>query len=482
MKSKNQTYLIYLVGLTILVTIGIQLFWNQQNYLMNQQQIMREVQDGLDQSVSYYYEETSQNNYITLIDTTSRIETGNGSSTLKLFEVYADLLEGMDNITDPLSTSSDKKMDDLRAKNAGVVILRGRAAATKRPDLEAYPNRITVDVNPDSLQFEILKKYIDIELNNRNIQTTYILNHLKNDTVYAQFGMLSEPDRYLKSVSGSLLIPKNEALEFLYVNPAKSIYRKGLLGILLSLVLSAGILFCLLYLLRVIRKQKELSVIKNDFMSNITHELKTPISTAMTALEGISGFNKENDPVKTEKYLEISRQQMTKLNSMVEKILDTASLDSDRLPLSLEKTDVILLLKKVTEKFRGSYPQVRIELEAAIPYFTVALDPFHFENAINNLIDNACKYGDKQVNIKADGSKDFLDITISDNGPGIPKKFREQIFEKFFRIPQGNRHDVKGFGIGLYYARNILLKHGFSLILEPEDSRTTFRVNIRRLT
>jgi two-component system phosphate regulon sensor histidine kinase PhoR len=474
----KQTYLLYLVGLTIVVTIGIQLYWNHQNYLTNQQQLIREVREELDQSVDFYYDETSQNNFITLIDTTSIVETGDGSSTFKLFEVYSELFEEMDSNADPISNTAENSKNDLRAAGAGVVILRGKAAASKRPDLDEYPNRITVDVNQDSIRFDILKKYLDTELQNSNIETSYILRHLKKDTIYAQYGTLSKTDNYLKAVSGSSFIPKNEGLELLYVNPAKSIYRKGLSGLILSLILSTGILFCLLYLLRIIRKQKELSMIKNDFMSNITHELKTPIATAITALEGISEFNKENDPVKTEKYLEISRQQMTKLNSMVEKILDTASLDSDRLLLSCENTDVISLLKKLTEKFRTTYPQVQIDFEATIQSFTVAIDPFHFENALNNLIDNACKYGKNQVIIKAYTANGALVIRISDNGPGIPKKFREQIFEKFFRIPQGNRHDVKGYGIGLYYARNILIKHGFSLELEPDSGMTTFKIRL----
>jgi len=480
MKHKNQTYLLYLVGLTILVTIGIQFYWNQQNYLTNQQQLFREVQDCLDRSVDAYYEETSQNSFITLIDTINTTFSKNGSNTFELLNLYNNLFSDKD---DPLDTRSKSLKDSLNiliAAKSGIVLLKGKNATAKRKDLDEFPNRIVISENQDSIQFPVLKKLLDTSLKNRNIETAYVLNHLKKHTLFQKFGLQDPTENYLRAVSISTLLPTNESIELLYLNPSKSIYQKGLIGISLSFILACIILFCLLYLLRVIKRQKELSMIKNDFMSNVTHELKTPIATVQTALEGISKFNHENDPEKTKKYLKISNDQLTKLNIMVEKILDTASLDSDRLILSLEKINLIEMLSKLVKKYKVSYPEIQITFDSDVISYLHLIDPFHFENALNNVIDNACKYGKGQVQVHAYKTIKGFEINIKDNGPGIPKNFQKHIFEKFFRVPKGNQHDIKGFGIGLYYAKNILNKHGFTLFLTPDEKWTTFNISVTK--
>ena len=478
MKLKNQQYLFYLVGITILVTIGIQFYWNQQNYLSNQQQLFREVQDCLDRSVDAYYEDTSKNTFIALIDTTSTKKSEDGSTTLELLSIYNDLIINLDDSTNTAAQSFNDSLNIQIAAQAGVKLIKGKSTSTNGIDLDDFPNKIIVSINQDSIQFEVLKKYLDNELKSRKIATNYVLNHLKKDTLYEQFGVQKTSEKYLTAVSMSTLIPKNENLELLYLNPSKTLYQRGKIGILLSLIFSIGILLCMLYLLRIIRKQKELSEIKNDFMSNITHELKTPIATVRTALEGISSFNNENDIEKTNKYLKISTQQLNRLNSMVEKILDTANLDSDQLIISTENTDLIKMLDNLVIRFKTSYPEVHIAFQSNLDTYYHSVDTFHFENALNNLVDNACKYGNGKVKIQGFKNKKVFEIGISDNGPGIHKKYQNHIFEKFFRIPKGNQHDVKGFGIGLYYAQNIIAKHGGAVYLSPNETWTTFIITI----
>ncbi len=478
MKHKNQQYLFYLVGITTLVTIGIQFYWNQQNYLSNQQQLFREVQDCLDRSVDAYYEDTSKNTFIALIDTTGTKISEDGSTTLELLDIYNDLIINLDDSTNTASQSFNDSLNIQIAAQAGVKLIKGKSTTTNGIDLDDFPNKIIISIDQDSIQFQVLRKYLDIELKSRNIATNYVLNHFKKDTLFEQYGVPKTSEKYLKAVSISTLIPKNENLELLYLNPSKTLYQRGRIGIVLSLILSMGILFCMLYLLRVIRKQKELSVIKNDFMSNITHELKTPIATVKTALEGISSFNNEDNIKKTNKYLEISNQQLNRLNSMVEKILDTANLDSDQLIISTENIDLIKMLDKLVIRFKTSYPEVQITFQSDLDSHTHRVDTFHFENALNNLVDNACKYGNEKVKIRSFKNNKNFEIRISDNGPGIHKKYQNHIFEKFFRIPKGNQHDVKGFGIGLYYAQNIIDKHGGAIYLAPNETWTTFVITI----
>lgn len=479
MTDKNQTYLIFLVGITILVTIGIQFYWNYENYLTNKQRLFNDVQLSLDQSVENYYAETSQNNFITFIDTTSTNYSDNNSiskflgdtAITKYFKKF-DLKGDKEHFT-----QNDSGLDK-EIKKSGISVRRGITEITDKKELEQYPNRISITLNQDSIQFPILKSYLDKALKGKNITIAYSINHLKNDSVFEKKGDLQSSPKTLKIISESNFLPDNESIELIFTNPIKEIYQRGFLGILLSLVLSLSIVWCLYYLMSIIKKQKELSLIRNDFVSNITHELKTPIATVATALEGISSFNREQDEEKNKKYIEISKQQLMKLNLMVEKILDTASLDHDSLTLNQEKLDIIQIINNIIARFKTTYPSYTITLNNTIPSFLYEVDNFHFEAAISNLLDNAIKYGDGEIVVELKETNAGFEIYVTDNGQGISKSHHTDIFEKFFRVPSGNLHDVKGFGIGLYYAMNIILKHNGTLEYLPKESWTTFKISL----
>jgi signal transduction histidine kinase len=234
----------------------------------------------------------------------------------------------------------------------------------------------------------------------------------------------------------------------------------------------------LFYLLKIINKQKELAEIKNDLISNITHEFKTPITTVSAALEAIETFNAIDDKEKTKKYLSISSLQLKKLHLMVEKLLETATLDSENLLLKKEEIDVVELVKNVSLKNELNLEQKNISFNSFKDKFTVTLDPFHFENAISNLIDNAIKYGGNKIELHLNLVLNNLEITIADNGNSIDKSQRDKIFDKFYRIPKGNTHDVKGFGIGLYYTKKIIEKHGGEIHLIPNSTNTIFKITL----
>ena len=176
--------------------------------------------------------------------------------------------------------------------------------------------------------------------------------------------------------------------------------------------------------------------------------------------------------------IRITKQQLMKLNLMVEKILDTASLDHDSLTLNQEKLDIIQIINNVITRFKTTYPSFKITLNNTIPSFLYEVDNFHFEAAISNLLDNAIKYGDGEIVVELKETIAGFEIYVADNGQGIPKSNHSDIFEKFFRVPSGNLHDVKGFGIGLYYAMNIILKHNGTLEYLPKESWTTFKISL----
>ena len=213
----------------------------------------------------------------------------------------------------------------------------------------------------------------------------------------------------------------------------------------------------------------ELAEIKNDLISNITHEFKTPLATINVALEGIQRFNLENDSEKSKKYAEMSRAEVEKLTVMVEKLLETATLDSDSLHLNLVEINLVNLLEKAAtidvDMLQGKSISLNTNLEECI----LKVDRFHFENAINNILDNAIKYGGDRIEIDINNNHSEVVISIKDDGVQLTKQQSLQIFEKFYRVPKGNTHNVKGFGIGLYYTKNIIEKHGGSVHVDIKN-------------
>ena len=232
------------------------------------------------------------------------------------------------------------------------------------------------------------------------------------------------------------------------------------------------------YLLKIINQQKELAIVKNDLISNITHEFKTPIATVSTAIEAIENFNVLDDKEKTKKYLAMSSIQLKKLHLMVEKLLETATLDSEQLILKKENIDIVEIIEKQVTKHQLITKDKEILFSSNIKPIYLNIDIFHFENVLSNLVDNAIKYGGNKIEININSILNSVEISVADNGQGIDKNLQDRIFDKFYRIPKGNTHDVKGFGIGLYYSKKIIEKHNGLLNLEATKTNTIFKITM----
>jgi two-component system phosphate regulon sensor histidine kinase PhoR len=256
-----------------------------------------------------------------------------------------------------------------------------------------------------------------------------------------------------------------------------TVLKKNTFGILLSFILISAVIGCLLYLLGIIRHQKQLAEVKNDLISNITHEFKTPIATIGAAMEGIQAFNIENDSTKNLRYAKISSEQVEKLNGMVEKLLETATLGSEDLSLQFETINLVEFLRKAATKEVFTLKNKAIQFETSEEEINAKVDIFHFENAINNCIDNAIKYGGEEISVAIKKNKNIVEISISDTGTSLSEEHKKHVFQKFYRVPKGNTHDVKGFGIGLYYSKKIIEKHQGTIVLET-NGHTTFKIHL----
>jgi len=217
------------------------------------------------------------------------------------------------------------------------------------------------------------------------------------------------------------------------------------------------------YTITVILRQKRLSEVKTDFINNMTHELKTPISTIGLSSEMLMRSDFSNDPEKLQRYASIIYKENKRLEHQVERVLNVAQLDKEELTLKKEAVDVHELLIEAKENFdinqldQGGSIQLDLQAETS----AVNADPVHITNVVYNLLDNAVKYCDTtpQIKVKTTNDKKGIVIEISDNGIGIKREDLKMIFDKFFRVPTGNLHNVKGFGLGLYYVKLIIDSH-----------------------
>lgn len=273
---------------------------------------------------------------------------------------------------------------------------------------------------------------------------------------------------------------------YLFVQfPTKRDYIRKSLGTMAfsSIGLILAISLCFAYTIHIIFRQKKLSDMKTDFVNNMTHELKTPISTISLASEMLRDQKVNTDPGRIQKYAGVIHDENKRLGSHVEKVLQMAVIDRGEHKLKLSYVSLHELVQKAIDKMalqleeRGGV--LRTEFNARFPEAKV--DETHFTNIVTNLLDNAIKYSSGKPEIKvatSDHSGGVL-ISVSDNGIGMSKEAQKRVFEKFYRVPTGNVHNVKGFGLGLSYVKAMVEAHGGAIRLKSEVNKgTTFEVFI----
>ena len=319
-----------------------------------------------------------------------------------------------------------------------------------------------------------------------------IPNTIKNDLVPAD---VTESEAGWQALLTSKCVdttagytPSKYARQFVYdwadygryeltIEPTTGLVLREMAGILTAsglIVLLLGLAFH--FLIRTIIRQRTLDEMKTDFTNNITHELKTPIAVAYAANDALLNFGEQADEAKRRHYLTLCRQQLERLSGMVEQILSMSMERRRQFKLNIETLNLSQLLQPVIEQqqLKADKPVVfttRIEPED----LTVHADRAHLSNILNNLIDNAIKYspGEAHVEITATPSA----ITITDHGMGIATDKLPHIYDKFYRVPTGDLHDVKGYGLGLFYVKTMVEKHGWSIdVSSVKGEGTTFTI------
>jgi signal transduction histidine kinase len=252
-----------------------------------------------------------------------------------------------------------------------------------------------------------------------------------------------------------------------------NIFPQILFGFILVII--TAIAFYAAY--RNIRNQLILNEIRNEFISNMTHELKTPVSTMKVALESLLNYDMRKDPGVTDEYLKLASEETRRLESLINRVLDQTFLEGNEVPLTLIETDVKMLVesavKIMTPRLNNSGT---ISFTPEQQNIIIKGDELYLQGLLLNLLDNSIRYCDKvpEIVITAKTTDKNVEIEVSDNGPGIPDQYIKRIFDKFFRVPAGNLHNIKGYGLGLSYAALVMRLHKGNISVRNNSTGCSF--------
>ncbi|MCW5912213.1 MAG: HAMP domain-containing histidine kinase [Cyclobacteriaceae bacterium] len=226
---------------------------------------------------------------------------------------------------------------------------------------------------------------------------------------------------------------------------------------------------------RSIRAQQRLMDLKNDFISNITHELKTPVTTVGVALEAIKNFKGQNNPELTTEYLDIAQNELNRLNILTDKILKTAIFEDKGVEYNAEPVDLNQLVNQVLGSMKLVFEKqkAKVDFRTEGHDFNIMGGAAHLTSVVYNLLDNALKYSpvDPQISILLQENHNEIILRIKDNGIGIAPEYKKKVFEKFFRVPTGDVHNIKGYGLGLSYVDTVIQSHKGSIEAESEPGK-----------
>ncbi len=491
MSKKAIWGIISLMTISLLGIIILQASWIIESLNLSQKQFDNKV-DELLNDVSEHLDEYDENYTLHMalslpLNTSINQEFTNISTAEKTVPLY-DLEEHFEN------------EDDINSYAKSCNCLRCKAERMYRiSELSVYKNtqgsNRTIDERIDN---DFLDTLLKQELHRRNLHLdfNYGIYSVKKKDFVIKNGMYYVASNSINITPGEFNAEQASEDEQLYhskykislfsrrdfqtpgflmihfPNRTQFVWRSVLLTFLASLLFTGIILFCFIYTVRVILHQKKVSIIKNDFINNMTHEFKTPIATISLASDSITNPVIINNKDKVERFANIIKQENRRMNNQVEKVLQMALIDKKNFELKLSGVNIHQVI-------RNAVQNINLQLEKKDGLAIANLDAnkeviegdlTHISNVINNLLDNANKYTPKQpkIQVSTKDKTDGIEISVKDNGIGMNKEARKHIFDKFYRVSTGNLHDVKGFGLGLSYVKAIMNAHNGQINVKSE--------------
>ncbi|MEO9534293.1 MAG: HAMP domain-containing sensor histidine kinase [Crocinitomicaceae bacterium] len=369
-----------------------------------------------------------------------------------------------------------KVADDITRLNQSGVNLYGNVQ-------QRTPNYFTVEMQ-DTVHPFLLEQLLKWEFDEKNLQEDFqfgIYDCWSDSIIYGNYMEYEKDSMYTRDYSfdnnydiDEVELKLNTDLHYfgvIFPERSRTLLRELPSTVTPWIYLAAIIFFLIIFFafaISIILRQKRLSEVKNDFINNMTHELKTPIATIRISSETLLNFDEKTDLDKRLRYAGIIYKENKRLEQQVERVLNVAKLDKKELKFKIATFDIHDIIEEAKENFEFSQIEEangKISMQLNAEKFIVKADQVHITNVIHNLIDNAIKYCETEpdIHIQTYNQKSKFVVSIKDNGRGISKDNLKFIFDKFYRVPTGNLHDVKGFGLGLYYVKTILEEMGGSI-------------------
>lgn len=514
MRKENIRWIVILSGLALLGLIVTQLYWINNAYTLRSQSFTTRVNEALS-NVVYKYEMDNAASRIKRklnlrkqgMRWTMEVDSSRRDSTeaIKIFEEMTTDSAGV------VIRKTQKKTfahDSSAMAGIGVNIDMGSREPFRITHIDSSDDRfhwlmkqsnMVSDIFDELVSINIYKGYSDqidtvrldsilkAELKEKGIKAYYVFGIYNENYRYFSKGVREEMrDSIMTSSYQVNLSPDNVFITPKYLSVYFPHEKNYILRTMWFMLTGSGLLLLIIvyafyFTLSTIMKQKKLSDIKNDFINNMTHELKTPISTVSLATEMLSDTSVDKSKEQVGHYVRIIKEENQRLGGLVENILQTAVLDKGEFKLRLGEIDVHDIIDRAISNIRLQVEKREGEIlvEKGAEQSIIQADRVHLTNIIYNLVDNALKYSEQKpvIRISTRNTGAFLRIAVTDNGIGISRENQKKIFDTFYRVPTGNIHNVKGFGLGLSYVKAAVEKHHGQVTVDSEPGKgSTFTV------
>lgn len=479
---KKLRWLTVLMGITLLVITGFQVYWLKNNYDREKKTLEIKAQVNFQESVRKLQATKFKWNISTDTLPGKKIRMFISDDEQEPKNVRLQGLPTEEMIT-LVNTARDKIRDSVKPdkKRQAFIISMNSSAILKRhdslpPQIEErvelkgrnniYRYLSGVDSLQDSLKLPEINAAYAKALKEEKIDVPFTIT--KSDSTK----MEEEPD--MSKVMVGFAHPVTYQLQL--GSDMGYLLKKISLPILFSLFLLGVTLLSFILLYRSLVWQHKLAEIKNEFISNITHELKTPIATVGVAIEALKNFNAIHDPEKTKEYLDISSNELQRLSLLVDKVLKLSMLEKKEIDLKYETVDLRSVVGEVVASMRLQLEKYHAKVDIHTSgNTTLVADRLHLLSVVFNLLDNSLKYSktDPVIDFSIHGYEQQVELVVTDNGIGIEPDYQQKVFDKFFRVPTGNTHNAKGYGLGLSYVAHIVEKHNGTVTVESESGKGT---------
>lgn len=372
----------------------------------------------------------------------------------------SDTVEGLSKVQVFITSTEEGDIQTIDRRQLSTVVTQ----AQKMTD--SLHGNFTFTFKDDSLRLDEIRRAYKAALANAGISLPFELFRLTMGDTLADRPGIATP-----------LFPAGFPPEYVYaanIHPYQGyLYRQVAPQAVFSLILVALTSLSFWFIFRSLRQQQRLTELKNDFISNVTHELKTPIATVSVAIEALRNFNAMQNPQLTREYLDISKNELGRLTLLVDKVLKMAIFEQQALAFQREHLDLKTLVQEVLNSMKLQFEQVQaqVDLREEGESFPVYGDRTHLLSVVYNLVDNALKYSPEnpEITLSLIDKGQEVSLAVCDNGIGIAPAYRRRVYERFFRVPSGDVHNTKGHGLGLSYVAEVVQRHDGRILLESEE-------------